>query len=87
MFFHIGYGKCQNKRVSDANQSSSNALPRLTLQWLLSSRRIGLSIQDCVELSDLTGDKIQAIAQHEQISDMAALEMGSELVTLGRASR
>ena len=95
MFFQIGYGKCQNKCVSDANQSRSNRLPSLTLQLVLSSRRIGLSIylleegcnpvaayavganirlpyQDCVELSDLTGDKIVAIAQHERLTEMTA---------------
>lgn len=39
-----------------------------------------LTYQDCVELSDLTEDEIEAIAQHERLPEMAALEMGSYLV-------
>ena len=39
-----------------------------------------LTYQDCVELSDLTEDEIEAIAQHEHLPEMAALEMGSYLV-------
>ena len=44
-----------------------------------------LSYQDCVELSDLTEEEIEAIAEHEHLPEMAALEMGSYLVhTRGR---
>ena len=39
-----------------------------------------LTYQDCVELSDLTEDEIEAIAQHQRLPEMAALEMGSYLV-------
>lgn len=39
-----------------------------------------LTYQDCVELSDLTEDEIDAIARHERLPEMAALEMGSYLV-------
>ena len=39
-----------------------------------------LSYQDCVELSDLTEEEIEAIAQHEHLPEMAALEMGAYLV-------
>lgn len=39
-----------------------------------------LSYQDCVELSDLTEEEIEAIAEHEHLPEMAALEMGSYLV-------
>ena len=39
-----------------------------------------LSYQDCVELSDLTEEEIEAIAQHEHLPEMAALELGSYLV-------
>ncbi len=39
-----------------------------------------LSYQDCVELSDLTEDEIEAIAEHERLPEIAALEMGSYLV-------
>lgn len=39
-----------------------------------------LTYEDCVELSDLTEEEIEAIAEHEHIPQMAALEMGSYLV-------
>jgi S-ribosylhomocysteine lyase LuxS involved in autoinducer biosynthesis len=39
-----------------------------------------LTIQDCIELSELTEEEILAIAEHEHIPEMAALEMGSYLV-------
>lgn len=39
-----------------------------------------LRYQDCVELSDLTEEEIEAIAQHEHLPEMAALELGSYLV-------
>ena len=39
-----------------------------------------LSYQDCVELSDLTEEEIEAIAEHEHLPEMAALELGSYLV-------
>lgn len=39
-----------------------------------------LTYLDCVELSDLTEEEIEAIAQHEHLPEMAALEMGSYLV-------
>ena len=39
-----------------------------------------LSYEDCVELSDLTEEEIAAIAEHEHLPEMAALEMGSYLV-------
>ena len=39
-----------------------------------------LTYQDCVELSDLTEEEIEAIAEHEHLPEMAALEMGSYLV-------
>lgn len=39
-----------------------------------------LSYEDCVELSDLTEEEIEAIAQHEHMPEIAALEMGSYLV-------
>jgi hypothetical protein len=41
---------------------------------------IMLTYLDCVELSDLTEEEIEAIAQHEHLPEMAALEMGSYLV-------
>ena len=39
-----------------------------------------LCYQDCVELSDLTEEEIEAIAQHEHLPEMAALELGSYMV-------
>ncbi|MCC7220150.1 MAG: hypothetical protein IT490_05435 [Candidatus Contendobacter sp.] len=39
-----------------------------------------LCYQDCVELSDLTEEEIEAIAQHEHLPEMAALELGNYLV-------
>ena len=39
-----------------------------------------LTYQDCVELSDLTEEEIEAIAQHEHLPEMAALAMGSYLI-------
>jgi S-ribosylhomocysteine lyase LuxS involved in autoinducer biosynthesis len=39
-----------------------------------------LTIQDCIELSELTEEEILAIAQHEHIPAMAALELGNYLV-------
>ena len=39
-----------------------------------------LTYEDRVELSDLTEDEIEVIAQHEHLPEMAALEMGSYLV-------
>jgi hypothetical protein len=39
-----------------------------------------LTIQDCIELSELTEDEILAIAEHEHIPEMAAVELGHYLV-------
>lgn len=39
-----------------------------------------LTYQDCLELSDLTEEEVEAIAQHERLPEIAALEMGSYLV-------
>ena len=39
-----------------------------------------LTYEDCVGLSDLTEEEIAAIAEHEHIPRMAALELGSYLV-------
>ena len=39
-----------------------------------------LSLEDCVELSRLTEEEILAIAEHEHLPEMAALELGSYLV-------
>jgi len=39
-----------------------------------------LSLQDCIALSDLTEDEIEAIGAHERLPDMIALELGHYLV-------
>lgn len=39
-----------------------------------------LALIDCIELSELTEDEILAIAEHEHIPEMAAVEMGNYLV-------
>ncbi|HSO07170.1 MAG TPA: hypothetical protein VLW45_08015 [Pelomicrobium sp.] len=39
-----------------------------------------LSLEDCLALSELTEDEIDAIAEHEHIPEMAALELGNYLV-------
>ena len=39
-----------------------------------------LSIQDCIDMSDLTEDEILAIAEHENLSEILAIELGSYLV-------
>ena len=39
-----------------------------------------LTYEDCVELSDLLPDEIDAIAEHEHIPAMAAMEMGHYLL-------
>lgn len=38
-----------------------------------------LTLQDCIELSDLTEDEILAIAEHEHLPEMVAVEMGCYL--------
>jgi hypothetical protein len=39
-----------------------------------------LTLQDCLGLCELTEDEVLAIAEHENIPEMAALELGSYLV-------
>ena len=38
-----------------------------------------LTYEDCVELSDLTEEEIEAVAQHEHLPEIVALELGSYL--------
>ena len=38
-----------------------------------------LTLQDCIELSDLTEDEILAIAEHEHLPEMVAVEIGCYL--------
>ena len=39
-----------------------------------------LSLEDCLALCDLTEDEVLAIAQHEHIPEIAAIEMGNYLL-------
>lgn len=39
-----------------------------------------LSLQDCIDMSDLTEDEILAIAEYEGLSEILALELGNYLV-------
>lgn len=39
-----------------------------------------LTLQDCIELSGLSEEEILAIAEHEHIPEMVALELGNYLV-------
>ena len=39
-----------------------------------------LNYEDCLALSELEEDEIDAIAEHENLPEMAALELGSYLV-------
>lgn len=39
-----------------------------------------LTLQDCIEMSDLSEEEILAIAEHEHLPEMVALELGNYLV-------
>ncbi|EKV28455.1 hypothetical protein C882_1029 [Caenispirillum salinarum AK4] len=39
-----------------------------------------LTIEDCIALSELTEEEIEAIAEHENLPEMAAAEMGNYLI-------
>jgi len=39
-----------------------------------------LTLQDCLELCELTEDEVLAIAEHENLTEIAALEFGNYLV-------
>lgn len=39
-----------------------------------------LTLEDCVALCGLTDEEVQAIAQHEHIPEIAAVELGNYLV-------
>jgi hypothetical protein len=39
-----------------------------------------LTFEDCLALCELTEDEIDAIAEHEQVSETVALELGSYLI-------
>ena len=39
-----------------------------------------LTIQDCIELSELSEDEVLAIAEHEHVPEIVAVEMGNYMV-------
>ena len=39
-----------------------------------------LTIEDCIALCELSGDEVRAIAEHENIPEVAAAEFGNYLV-------
>lgn len=39
-----------------------------------------LTIEECIELSELTEDETLAIAEHKELPDMLAVELGNYLV-------
>lgn len=41
-----------------------------------------LTLQECIDYSDLTEEEILAIAEHENIPEIVALELGNYLVHL-----
>ncbi len=46
-----------------------------------------LTIEDCIALSDLTEEEIDAVAEHEHVPEMLAVELGSYLVHLPDGER
>jgi hypothetical protein len=45
-----------------------------------------LTYEDCVGMSDLTADEIDAIAEHEHVPAIVAVEMGRYLMTTPKGS-
>jgi hypothetical protein len=43
-----------------------------------------LSFEDCIALSDLTVEKVDAIAEHEHLPEIIAAELGCYLVHCAR---
>lgn len=46
-----------------------------------------LSLRDCLDLADLTEDEIAAIAQHENLPPIVALELGHQLLSTPEGAR
>lgn len=46
-----------------------------------------LTFEDCIALSDLTQEEIEAIAEHDHIPEMLALEFGHYLIELPDGER
>lgn len=39
-----------------------------------------LTLQDCLDMSELTAEEVHAIAQHENLAEVVAAELGNYLV-------
>ncbi|MCF8150979.1 MAG: hypothetical protein K9J80_09570, partial [Sulfuritalea sp.] len=69
---------------------TARALPRLRLyvrrvrlglnQETYKENAMYLSLQDCIDMSDLSEDEILAIGEHEHLPELLAVELGSYLV-------
>ena len=46
-----------------------------------------LTLQDCIELSELSEEEIRAIAEHEHLPEMVAVEMGNYLTHTARGEK
>lgn len=46
-----------------------------------------LTMDDCIALSELTEEEIEAIAEHEHLPEMVALELGNYLVHTAEGQR
>ncbi len=46
-----------------------------------------LTIDDCIALSDLTEEEIEAIAEHEHLPEMVAVELGCCLIHAAEGPR
>ncbi|MEQ8966217.1 MAG: hypothetical protein RID91_10355 [Azospirillaceae bacterium] len=46
-----------------------------------------LTLEDCIALSTLTAEEIDAIAEHEHIPEIVAAELGAYLVTTASGER
>lgn len=46
-----------------------------------------LTYQDCLDYCDLTEDEIHAIADHEHLTELAALELGQYLVETSKGEK
>jgi hypothetical protein len=50
------------------------------LQFSAKEIRMMLSVQECVDMSELSNEAIRGIAEHEHIPEVVAAELGQELL-------
>jgi uncharacterized hydantoinase/oxoprolinase family protein len=46
-----------------------------------------LNIQDCLDMSELTAEEVHAIAEHENLAEVVAAELGNYLVHTSSGER